>query len=256
MALSLKTYLYAKICLFMMGSFSPILYSKTQSPILVTSIPKCGTHLLTETVSLLTGRSKVVLDYHQLYKDLTLPPLSVHQYYQHHIHYDERLATFFKVNNYKILFIYRDPRDQVISRAHWILAKPEAHPQYQGYTTVSALITRLIPEVTFVYKPFMPWMYNDIVCTVKFEDLVGSKGRGDVRAQVAALTKIANCLDVTLTQPLLARCIEKLFGSGLTFRKGQIGSWRQHFTPAQTELFKAHAGDLLIELGYEKNKNW
>ena len=41
-----------------------------------------------------------------------------------------------------------------------------------------------------------------------------------------------------------------------TFRKGQPGNWREHFTPANKALFKEQAGDLLIHLGYEQDNSW
>ena len=41
-----------------------------------------------------------------------------------------------------------------------------------------------------------------------------------------------------------------------TFRKGQPGGWREHFTPANKAHFKAAAGDLLVRLGYESNDDW
>ena len=41
-----------------------------------------------------------------------------------------------------------------------------------------------------------------------------------------------------------------------TFRKGQIGGWREAFTEAHKEAFKATAGDLLVQLGYEADLGW
>jgi hypothetical protein len=40
------------------------------------------------------------------------------------------------------------------------------------------------------------------------------------------------------------------------FRKGISGDWKNHFTPAITELYKQKIGDLLIDLGYEKDYSW
>lgn len=40
------------------------------------------------------------------------------------------------------------------------------------------------------------------------------------------------------------------------FRKGVAGDWRNVFTEKDKRIFKEEAGDLLIELGYEKDKNW
>jgi hypothetical protein len=41
-----------------------------------------------------------------------------------------------------------------------------------------------------------------------------------------------------------------------TFRKGQPGNWKEHFTDANKKLFKEVTGDLLIRLGCEKDMNW
>jgi sulfotransferase 6B1 len=41
-----------------------------------------------------------------------------------------------------------------------------------------------------------------------------------------------------------------------TFRQGKSGGWRKHFTPEIRDLFKQTAGQLLIDLGYEKDLNW
>ena len=41
-----------------------------------------------------------------------------------------------------------------------------------------------------------------------------------------------------------------------TFRKGETGTWKEKFTEIHKTQMKNIAGDLLIELNYEKNKNW
>jgi hypothetical protein len=41
-----------------------------------------------------------------------------------------------------------------------------------------------------------------------------------------------------------------------TFRKGQPGSWQEYFTAKNKEIFKQIAGDLLIQMGYEKDLSW
>jgi hypothetical protein len=41
-----------------------------------------------------------------------------------------------------------------------------------------------------------------------------------------------------------------------TFRKGQPGNWREHFTDENKKFFKNQAGDILQRLGYEKNQDW
>ena len=41
-----------------------------------------------------------------------------------------------------------------------------------------------------------------------------------------------------------------------TFRKGVAGEWKTHFKEAHKRVFKEIAGQLLIDLGYEKDFNW
>jgi hypothetical protein len=41
-----------------------------------------------------------------------------------------------------------------------------------------------------------------------------------------------------------------------TYRKGEAGNWREHFTPEHKDLFKQIAGDLLLQLGYETSQEW
>jgi len=40
------------------------------------------------------------------------------------------------------------------------------------------------------------------------------------------------------------------------YRKGQPGDWRNHFTPALVEAFKARYPGLVSQLGYEPDENW
>ena len=41
-----------------------------------------------------------------------------------------------------------------------------------------------------------------------------------------------------------------------TFRQGKSGGWKTQFSPENKALFKEIAGDLLIRIGYEDNKDW
>ena len=40
------------------------------------------------------------------------------------------------------------------------------------------------------------------------------------------------------------------------FRSGKVGYWKEEFTENNKNHFKNLVGDFLIELGYEKDKNW
>jgi hypothetical protein len=39
-------------------------------------------------------------------------------------------------------------------------------------------------------------------------------------------------------------------------RKGIVGDWKSNFNSNSKDLAKSELGDILIEMGYEKDKNW
>jgi hypothetical protein len=71
------------------------------------------------------------------------------------------------------------------------------------------------------------------------------------------VSRIAAHIDRPLDEDGLRRVCDRVFShSSATFRKGQIGDWRNHFSPAQVELFKERAGDSLLRMKYESDFNW
>jgi hypothetical protein len=92
--------------------------------------------------------------------------------------------------------------------------------------------------------------------TVRFEDLVGSNGGGDDAKQLATVKAIAKHASIELSEERAQEIASNLFGNKGTFRKGQIGAWKEEFTAEHKDLFKQYGGELLIKLGYEKDLNW
>ena len=70
------------------------------------------------------------------------------------------------------------------------------------------------------------------------------------------IMNIARHIGIPVNRKRALEIANQLFGGTATFRKGQIGAWKKEFTQEQKELFKEHAGQLLIDLGYEKDYNW
>jgi hypothetical protein len=93
------------------------------------------------------------------------------------------------------------------------------------------------------------------VLSMRFEDLILDRA--------VALSRLLDYLELRGFSPGVERqqAVETLAQaiaprkSG-TFRKGQPGNWKEHFTPANKTLFKETAGDLLVQLGYERDNNW
>jgi hypothetical protein len=86
---------------------------------------------------------------------------------------------------------------------------------------------------------------------VRFEDIVGRSGGGtDERQQQAIINRWTAAR--MRGHPNLEAVREQLFGTSATFRRGQIGGWREHFQPNHEQLFETHMGHLLDEWDYRQ----
>ncbi len=123
---------------------------------------------------------------------------------------------------------------------------------------ISALIQHLIKhESQDYYDVLLGWKDYPPFLTIRFEDLVGSKGGGNHENQITAIQRIAQHLDIKLTDNLKQQCITGAFGNTATFREGKIGNWKKYFKQKDKEVMKAsRLGKLLIELGYESDHTW
>ena len=106
------------------------------------------------------------------------------------------------------------------------------------------------------HNNFMGWIKEKKIYTVRFEHLVGPQGGGSRIKQINEIICIAKHIGVKITIKMAKKIAINLFGNSATFRKGQIGSWKQYFNKAHIEQFKKECGKLLIDLGYEKDFNW
>jgi len=234
-------------------------------PIVVIGIPKCGTHLLSKLVGILTGRSVIHADTYAAPLKVALArraPQSAHA------HYNEQNLALLAKHQARILFIYRDPRDQAVSYTNWrahaqrsmpVTRRPfgvAIPPKLACAAKKGELLTFISEHTTEAYARFMPWKNHPSVCVVRFEDLVGASGGGSREKQLAVIKKVAQHIDVPLDNKQAAQVAEQLFGGTHTFRKGQIGSWKEAFTPEQRQLFKDKNQALLEELGYEADESW
>jgi len=107
------------------------------------------------------------------------------------------------------------------------------------------------------YRAFLPWVDDPACLLVKFGDLIGNAGGGDDNVQESNIRKIASHIGADLDTNQFDHICSDLFStSSRTFRKGQVGDWKNHFSDAHRQVFKEQSGDVLIRMGYEDNKDW
>ena len=241
-------------------------------PIIQISIPKSGTHLLAKSISQITKKSMLtafkkmtLIDWYYVapveIEKIILPKISNNYFWVTHLAYNEELEDYF-INdlNAIIFFIYRDPRDQVVSFMNY----GKRMKWFHG--TDSEIITNLLngkllnppaENIVDYYYKYISWIESEGVCAIKFENLVGQKGGGLLYNQQMQINKIAKHLQKDMTQEQINAIANNLFGGSNTFFKGIIGSWKHCFTNIHKDLFKSCGGtQLLIELGYEQDDTW
>ncbi len=167
------------------------------------------------------------------------------------------------------IFVYRDPRDMVVSHIFYATQMHPGHWMRHYYTeklhTMEERINAAIQgveepgsELTAVrrrYEGYLGWLDQPEVLCLRFEDLILDR-RATLERLLGYLEQRGLCLKVPRAQAattLQAVIAPKKSG---TFRKGQPGNWREHFTEANKALFKEKTGDLLVRLGYEESGEW
>jgi len=196
-------------------------------------------------------------------------------YFEHWPHTSES-EKFFDGHTGANFFVIRDPRDMIVSMAFFLHKGPDdlkmnindlifdfIDGRQKHFVPWGVGINGAYPllyehGVTGFYKLYLPWIKARKFYTVKFENLVGSKGGGSDDVQLLEIKNIANHLGLKLNDNQVKKIINDLFGQSSTFREGKIGSWKKYFTQDMKAAFKKAPGacDLLIALGYEKDMNW
>jgi sulfotransferase 6B1 len=257
--------LYIRILVALTFILSNTIQSQIAERVITSSIPKSGTYLLANCIEELTKKTS----YNCVKTFYTVPnqelvSLTKKHFLITHLKHSPGHQKRLRNHKFKGIFIYRDPRDQLISLTFYTKSKPHKWLEVQ-HLDFNGLLMEFIRDgfsalgshgINQFYRAFLPWKKVKDFYTVKFEDLIGPQGGGSQEAQLYAIQGIANHIGIKPSYNELERIAKKIFGNSPTFRKGEVGSWRKYFTQEHIQAFKETAGQLLIDLGYEKDLNW
>ncbi|MGJ3195539.1 glycosyltransferase [Peribacillus frigoritolerans] len=245
--------------------------------ILVNSVPKSGTHLL---LQIILGIPGIRRSNFWVFEEQHLEKMEIGYVNTGHFSYSSEREEKISETDIKVIFICRDLRDVVVSLVHFVMLNKYNHP-WNPYMKshlkshderLMALIKGvklskeeeikygidMLPSIYEFTNQFLGWAKAEGVCFVTFEELTRNN-----HSQNESIMKIINFLwgdleQLNLTkQQLLQKMKQNInYQASDTFRKGKIGDWKIEFNEEHKKAFKEIAGDLLIQLGYEKDNDW
>lgn len=234
------------------------------------TVPKSGTHLLQQALLMYTPIYRYfsrVLNNANCKSLAELKSQVKHvkngQFVLSHINFTPEIYNYLMESGFKIFFMIRDPRDIILSEAHFVVNRAD-HP-WRKFLIDETLYERI--ESLIVGKYFWDigkrlngrkgWLTAENVKTIKFEHLVGSLGGGNDFHQQKTIQDIFEHIDLRLSNQEVINLSQSIYSKKtLTFRKGKINEWSEVFDDHLKEKFKQVAGQQLIDYGYEKDLNW
>lgn len=251
-------------------------------PIFGNSKPKSGSHLL---LQILNGFTQIMP-----YKYVDADPVRTITYEGRRKTKEEILADLKRVPNGVIgwgyvdateenasfltsagrvnFFIYRDPRDMLVSQVFFATDMHEEHGMHDYYNSLPDFGARLNVAITGIdkdglkmvsvkqrYEGVFQWLEQKNTMCLRFEDLINNRDE-TLLSMLDEVEKTGYKISTPREKalPILAEAIQPK--KSHTFRSGKTGGWTQHFTDEHKKLFKEVAGDLLVQLGYEKDNTW
>lgn len=165
-------------------------------------------------------------------------------------------------------FIYRDPRDMLVSQVFFATDMHEEHGMHEYYNSLPDFNARLNVAIMGIekgglkmvsvkqrYEGVFQWLEQKNVMCLRFEDLINNRD-ATLLAMLDEVEKTGYKIPTPREKALqiLVDAIQPR--KSHTFRSGKTGGWKEHFNKEHKKLFKDVAGDLLVKLGYENNNDW
>ncbi len=246
---------------------------KDDSKIIINTIPKSGTHLLLQLILGYKNKS----DYRWIFKEEDIKDIKSGEVILAHLEFSKDAQKSIIDNDIKMIFVYRDLRDIAVSLLHFIIKNQYNHPMnpyiVNNFSSNEQRLLTIIkggkqdpsnpnspftvPPIDYYARKKIQWFTDKNICKVSFEEL-----RKSERSLDNSLRRIIEFLnDSPSDERSLTTKINQMKNNvnhlkSDTFRKGQIGDWKNEFKEIHKSTMKQVANDLLVEFGYESDDNW
>jgi len=243
-----------------------------QNILFVAGLPKSGTTWLENMLATYPGITPImpyqVTKHEMKYKssiEYDLPervfdPLKNGLYVMKmHIYGSNHNVDILKKNDIKYCIIYRDLRDAAVSHCFYVRSTPW-HPECQEYRNldIKKCLRKFCSERLDEWAGWIrSWRENcdkDNSLEITYEELL--------RDTFITYRKVVQLFGLDDSNKIIQGIIDKHSFDRLKkkdanfFRKGTSGDWKNYFDDEIKGIFKERAGDLLKEIGYEKDLDW
>src|ERR1700690_1732711 len=177
-------------------------------------------------------------------------------------------ASFLTASGRVNYFIYRDPRDMLVSQVFFATDMYEEHGMHEYYKSLPDFSARLKVAITAIdqnnlhmasvkqrYEGVFQWLEQKNVMCIRFEELINNRDT-TLNAMIDEVEKTGYKIPTPRKKALSVLTDAIQPKKSHTFRSGKTGGWREHFTEEHKKLFLEVAGGLLGGLGYEKSNDW
>lgn len=182
-----------------------------------------------------------------------------------------------KLKRYRGLHMIRDPRDIIVSGCFYHQRAEEEwlhlpRRRYEGMSYVGKINSftsqqeQLLFEMEHIgvltLKDMLAWNYrNRNFLEIKYENLIGDLELEGFREAFKFLQKGGTALSTIPLEELVSHAHDNSLLSGKVddgghVRSGEASQWRDYFDDALSQRFLELFGDILIQLGYEKDHSW
>jgi hypothetical protein len=249
--------------------------------VLVTTLPKSGTHFLNLlmpslgfrrhfceldeiTAGLIDPDPEVSREHARRLVDI-IEAMPQDAFIIDHVPYHSALIHWLMKRDVRVVTLIRNPYDFVVSLSHHLRKHPtESAPADLGVHALQHWICNgqtedeserpRTPLGKRYLTRFDGWVSDKRAFVLRFEDVIGPRGGGAFSRQVATSMELRDFLGLTLDNAALARAFTCSFNTGVAlFRKGQIGSWRTEMHPNTAELIRLMFGALMRAWGYTED---
>ena len=245
------------------------------SPILVNSFPKSGTHLLYQVLKSIPSvksygtfiTSMPALPHKKVNNskiNKKIQSLIPGEVARGHIFYEELYAESLSTMNVSNYFIYRDLRDVVISEAHYLtnmLRWHSLHPIFKNLKNkeqrILFAITGDFENKTGIYYPniaerfnhYKFWIDDESTLAIRFEDLIGDNQYNKIKEIIKHYLKHST---IDIDPAILTTWAQNhiLPEKSHTYRKGKKRKWKETLSERHLDIFNQIAGELNRDIGY------